>query len=310
MTELNLIKVDAKPIEKLIDVISKGIGTIYRPKAIRKEADAKAYEIEIIERAKAKALAEGKEIEADTYDKIQERLLYKETKRQQNIDNISQIAAEQISQEQTVSDELVDEDWTTRFFDIVEDVSDEEMQQLWGRILAGEVKRPKSYSLRTLELLKNLTKHEAAIFMKVANFAIKSDDDENYIFKGNNDTLSENYGITYMDISLLKEIGLIQPSDFVIHKFLQQTADIERILTAGTIQIFVKIKANTPTLDMPVYVLSTTGNELLNLIKPIPNFNYLRYFANSIRNENIEVKYTNISAREETNIRHTPLLDF
>ena len=73
-----------------------------------------------------------------------------------NIDNVTQIAAEQLSQEDFVSEEPVEEDWTTRFFNIVEDISDEEMQRLWGKILAGEVKQPKSYSLRTLELLKKI----------------------------------------------------------------------------------------------------------------------------------------------------------
>ena len=75
MPDINVVKVEGKPIEKLIDVISKGIGTIYKPRAIRKEAEAKAYEIEIIERAKANALSEGKLIEDDTIDKIQERII-------------------------------------------------------------------------------------------------------------------------------------------------------------------------------------------------------------------------------------------
>ena len=158
MTEINLIKVDGKPIEKLIEVISQGIGTLYKPNAIRKEAEAKAYEIEIIERAKSKALAEGKEIDADTFERIQERLIHKELKRQKSIDTVSQIAADQLKHETTVSEEPVNEDWTTRFFNIVEDISDEEMLNLWGRILAGEVKRPKTYSIRTLEFIKNLSK--------------------------------------------------------------------------------------------------------------------------------------------------------
>ena len=42
MPEINLIKLEGKPFEKLIEVISKGIGTLYKPRAIRKEADSKA----------------------------------------------------------------------------------------------------------------------------------------------------------------------------------------------------------------------------------------------------------------------------
>ena len=128
---------------------------------MRKEADAKSYEIGIIESAKTKAIAEGKESEAETYIRIQERLLFKEIDRQNNLDNVIEIAAEQLGQEKSINEEPVDKDWSKRFFNIVEDISDEEMQTVWGRILAGEIKSPKSYSMRTLELLKNLSKEEA-----------------------------------------------------------------------------------------------------------------------------------------------------
>ena len=33
MGDLNIIKLDAKPLEKLIEVVSNGIGTIYRPQS-------------------------------------------------------------------------------------------------------------------------------------------------------------------------------------------------------------------------------------------------------------------------------------
>ena len=209
MAEINIIKFDGKPLEKLINEISKGIGTIYRPKAIRKEAEAKAYEIEILERAKSKAIAEGKEIDTDVYIRIQERLLHQETKRQNNIDNVSQIAAEELSKEEYISDEPVDQDWTTRFFNIVEDISDEEMQKHWGRILAGEVKQPKSFSLRTLELLKNLSKEEAAIFTKFANIKLQSSNNH-FIYNSNDENFLENeFGITFSDKLILTELGLI-----------------------------------------------------------------------------------------------------
>lgn len=48
-----------KPVEKLLELIGSAIGTVYKPKAIRNEADAKAYEIRVIENAKALAKAES-----------------------------------------------------------------------------------------------------------------------------------------------------------------------------------------------------------------------------------------------------------
>jgi hypothetical protein len=52
-----------------------------------------------------------------------------------------------LKNEKNVSTEPVDEDWTVRLFNIVEDAYDGQMQQLWDRILAGEVKTPNSYSI-------------------------------------------------------------------------------------------------------------------------------------------------------------------
>lgn len=208
MAEVNIVKIEGKPIEKLIETISNGIGTLYRPRAIRKEAEAKAYEIEVIERAKNKAIAESRELEVDSYHRIQERIIHQETKRQNNIENISQIAAEQLTNEENVSEEPVDADWSARFFNIAQDISDDEMQKLWGRILAGEVKQPKSYSLRTLEFLKKLSKDEAEIFTKFADLKVVSGK-QHVIFNDDGGTfLRKEFGIEYSEILLLKELGL------------------------------------------------------------------------------------------------------
>ena len=213
--------------------------------------------------------------------------------------------------EETVTDEPLDEDWTTRFFKIAEEVSNEEMQALWGKILAGEIKQPKTYSLRTLELIRNLSKKEADIFMKVANFAINSNG-KNYLFKGNDDNvMNEKYNISYTDIALLTEVGLIQTGDFVNHQLLQQTTERQKIFVAGNIMLLANIKANTPTIKMPVNVFSNSGNELLKLINTTPPIDYLTYFANSIKNENVDIKYAYILANENDQITHSqPLLEF
>ena len=41
-----------------------------------------------------------------------------------------------------------------RFFDAVGNVSNEELQKLWGKVLAGEMQQPGSCSLRTMEVIR------------------------------------------------------------------------------------------------------------------------------------------------------------
>jgi uncharacterized repeat protein (TIGR03899 family) len=335
------------PIDKLIDIVSNSVGKISKPFFDRKDVDTKAYEIEKLAEARAKemkiiatAVKENfqitggieykdekivinspKEFPIETQQsflitpslekRTQDRVSFQEAKKQLNIENVTAFAAEELRNEEKVTDEPLDEDWTTRFFKIAEEVSNEEMQALWGKILAGEIKQPKTYSLRTLELIRNLSKHEADTFMKAANFAIKSGG-KSYLFKGNNEnTLNEEYNISYTDIALLTEVGLLQTGDYVNHQVLQQTTDIQRVFVAGNIILLANIKANTPTIKMPVNVFSNSGNELLKLMNTTPSIEYLTYFANSIKNENVDIKYAYILAAEDDQITHSqPLLEF
>ncbi|EHP41357.1 membrane-fusion protein, partial [Cupriavidus basilensis OR16] len=46
--------------------------------------------------------------------------------------------------------ESINDDWMYRWRDSAASVSSEQMQSLWGSVLAGEVKSPGSFSLRTL----------------------------------------------------------------------------------------------------------------------------------------------------------------
>jgi hypothetical protein len=57
--------------------------------------------------------------------------MHKELRRQNNIDSISEIALSQLENEATLSKEKVSEDRSTRFFNISQDISEEEMQEIW-----------------------------------------------------------------------------------------------------------------------------------------------------------------------------------
>ncbi|MBS1544478.1 MAG: DUF2806 domain-containing protein [Bacteroidetes bacterium] len=310
MGEFNLIKFEGKAIEKLIDVVSKAIGTLYKPRAMRKEADAKAYEIETIERAKSRAIAEGKLVEADTYDRIQERLLHREVRRQRNIDNVSEIAAQQLNNDNSASDEPIDEDWTSRFFNIVEDVSDGEMQELWGRILAGEVRQPKSYSLRTLELLKNLTKREAEAFTNASNYVISSWNSP-FIYKGQVSDFLDKHGLSFEERLLLTEIGLLQSDVTITRGLKQEEQDSLIYFESGRYIIKALKKANTTENRIEIFRFTKIGEELLKLMNPNPSEQYVRDFCFRLQAFGLDIEYAFIESRLNEQIQHTlPWLRF
>jgi Protein of unknown function (DUF2806) len=65
----------------------------------------------------------------------------------------------------------IDDDWLNFFARLAEDKSSEELQILFGRILAGEVKRPGSFSLRTMETMATISKSDAERLSKLLSFS-------------------------------------------------------------------------------------------------------------------------------------------
>ena len=120
----------------------------------------------------------GVSIDTSNYEEIarraSSRLAYQEIAKQQNIEAVVDNAYEELEKVEGVNNEPVNPDWMIRFFNSVEDISDESMQKIWGCILAGEIKRPNSYSYRTLEKLKNMTQQEAEHFQLVASLVLRS----------------------------------------------------------------------------------------------------------------------------------------
>ncbi len=71
--------------------------------------------------------------------KIYNRVILKEERRQRNIDSIVAKAIE-FARGKEASENRVDPDWIVEFFNIAQDCSYENMQYLWAKLLANEIK--------------------------------------------------------------------------------------------------------------------------------------------------------------------------
>lgn len=316
------------PIDKLIEVISSVTGRATRAYFDRKDIDTKAYEIKKLAEAKAEEMkiiasavkdnylltggieykeekliiSSPKELPSENKQTIaiyppleertHERLNFQEAKKQLNIESVTAFAAEELRNEQSVTDEPLEEDWKTRFFNIAEDISNEEMQSLWGRILAGEIKQPRTYSLRTLELLKNLSKEEADVFTKFAQLRINIED-KNFIYNQDNGKFLESeFGITFSDRLLLTELGLIA-SENNLEISLQPTENNKEtyILYYGRKGIVLHRDEETPKQGIQVLVFTKIGIELSGLIEQTFNLNYLEKICSSFNHQNVKIEY-------------------
>ncbi len=71
---------------------------------------------------------------------------------------------------QTPPDRSPEEDWLYQWRDYASTVSEDELQQLWGRVLAGEIKAPGTFSVRLLNFLHNLDRDDARLIGQKTNF--------------------------------------------------------------------------------------------------------------------------------------------
>ena len=194
-----------KPLTKLIEVVADGIGVVY--------TDTVGVNAEVRRREKFAEVEQRVELmqidtKIEAANRIKQRLLTQEVRRQENIDQTVKEASEFLPE--SVSDTKPDSDWTTAFFNIVQDISSEDMRTLWAKILAGEVAEPGTYSRRTLEILKNLSPQEAKNFQRLHSFIFG----HYVVFKlGNESSSLSQFGVHHVDWKMMAEAQLVSSAE-------------------------------------------------------------------------------------------------
>jgi hypothetical protein len=171
-----------KPLQKSLELIDKMVFCM--PWMIKRLAKAEAEALltrteAVIEATKRQATAEG-EI-ADIRARAALRVQRREVQRQRNVEAIA--AAAMLYLPTIEPDEEVEADWVTYFFDLSADISNEEMQELWGKILGDEIAKPGRFSRRTLSLVRVLSVNEARAFNRLRSY-VWFMDGRPYLIKG------------------------------------------------------------------------------------------------------------------------------
>ncbi|MFQ2194514.1 DUF2806 domain-containing protein [Aeromonas jandaei] len=262
------IKGISEPLTKLIDSVSKGIGTIYEPtKKIRNaRADAKVMKI----------LTEAKCETDEISSRAMERLRHRENRRQENIDSIVRGASNELPN--TVDTNPVDEDWIVNFFELCQDIGNIQMQQIWAKLLAGEVANPGTFKPRTLQTVKSLTSEEAHMFTLLCEFSFKSEDGANLLpnFSHNYYEFIRAHGLTTNVELHLKSIGLLNNSD------IWYGAD-DNDETIITLDYFNKkyLASSEPDegagILLSAFPFTDIGNELASISGAKPNEKYIEH---------------------------------
>lgn len=283
----------SKPLIKLFEVCAAGLGKLYEPTYTRKMADAKAYAINtlsekikdnpnVVINCSFDGISLLSKDDIDLCFRINQRINHEEANKQKNIESIIGQAYELLSSETEVENDNVDIDWITRFFSITGEINNQQMQILWAKILSGEIKRPGTYSLRTLELLRNISQKEAAIFTKIAKYIINCDG--LYIFF-NDQNVYKKYGMSILDFAILNEAGLITLEALTRNIALKPSEEFALIYC--DVLLLLKNKSENDIINQfPFYKLTKSGEELFQILNTESDINYISDLLGWFKNHN------------------------
>ena len=283
---------DALPIkinlglDKFTKTISDALGLT--AKGIKKNADAKSYAA--IKEAETNTEVELLKLQGE--DKIAAYILNRDKNKFNNVENIISKAENLFDPNEQVSDEPVEKEWMNRFLNIVEEISDESMSNLWAQLLAGEIKRPKSYSLRSLEVLRNMTKEEAVLLVKSSRFLINLES-----------ICTEDFALNLEDSIKLEDIGIICGEELNTTYTCTENGKIKIILNPWLlINIYAK---HGSKIVLKNRRLTKAGTQIIKLIQEQDCSNFLSDLSKHLKQEGADRVTVNKIISWKNNITYT-----
>lgn len=272
-----------KPVTVLVEKIANAVGVAYEPTRIKRHAKAEAEAKIILAKAQVKATS----IE----ERAVRRLVLEESKKQNNMESIIGQAIPQLDGQAKPED--LDDDWITNFFEKSRNVSDQDMQAVWSRLLAGEANRPGSYSKRTINLLAELDKSDAALFTMLANFTliIPNGGIYPYVNDVQNDIYQAN-GIDFSRLQHLDSLGLIKFSNITGYKTYRanQKGGNYLVVYQGR-PLLVTIPDDKDSELHTGHVMYTQqGEELFRICAKQPIHGFAEYFIDAIEKSGLNIR--------------------
>jgi len=186
-----------------------------------------------------------------------------------------------------------DYDWFNRYIGLAEDVSNPTMQDLWAKILAGELAKSGSFSYKALKTFRDMGIIDAKLLAKACSLALKDLSKKNirlisgayqqpgllnFFSKTRQSQINlSQFGLNYADLLTLAENHLI---------YLQESEssimDKEEKLNFTFNGLPLKLSAQKDKVCLQFYKFTPLGTELANLITDKPNEEFFTYLKKQL----------------------------
>ncbi len=274
---------EAKLIEALSD---KQI-----PKEIAKLEDGThEYDFKSGKLVKTKATDKARENDNDYLAlEVNAQIIQEKVIKDQNVFRAIGYAYESIKNEDDqVSSEQPSDDWLRRWKEGASEFSDEQMQEIWGRVLAGELKSNGSYDYRTIDFVKNMSKHEANLVYKLSRYQAGD------LFFPDKSRFKE-FGMSNWELTQLESLGLIAGFEGLGKNLkIDLSLNFQPIEFRWRPSIGLLIEqTNNKTISIEAFALTRLGKQIFTLQKePFePDLKYLTALKGKISSLGVKVHF-------------------
>lgn len=166
-----------EPLTELVRAVCRGIGNVFEPWRRKRAAKADIAIFEAWKRAVSDVDQLPSAFEFSLEERTAVRMLTEQRRQQANRERVAIAAIEEARREPATGapDRPLADEWIDRFWRLAQDISHEDLQRLWGRILSREAKRPGTVSRLALETISLLTQEDAKDVEALAKLTCRID---------------------------------------------------------------------------------------------------------------------------------------
>lgn len=183
----------------------------------------------------------------------------------------------------TDAEREVDEDWLHLFARAAETKTSAEVKTYFARVLAGEIRKPGTFSPETIDVLSKLTPNMALLFQTMCNITTYTGNVAFVLF-GPLDEFSGNrfssFGLTFYQLTRLSDLGLVRDGAVA----MKEAPEFLTGVLVGGASLGLATPAEGPDgapprwkqrRNLAALQLTQAGTELLQIVHATPNPAYV-----------------------------------
>lgn len=176
-------------------------------------------------------------------------------------------AARNIEEGEGNSETNISSEFISRWRNEAKFISEDAAQEIWGKILSEEIQAPNSISIRTLEVIKSVTREEADAFRDACKFVLFG--------ASLVDSTTEGLPVSRSRYAMLKDAGLISnytPGNYSSAPWLETTINFSDgpvevyYLRAGKLFIYIEKSKIEKAPSTCIWMLTKAGREMHNIV--------------------------------------------